>query len=226
MPRHPQIYIVRHGETEWSKSGQHTGDTDLELTPNGKHQARTLSYYVFENPSQGYVEHQHIGQIYVSPLKRAQETLDCLHFEKKHELTPIVDKDLMEWHYGDYEGKTTAEIHQTQPGWNIFDDGCPNATERADRVIQAVRAFHNHCAKTSEDATKAAREDPNSDVLIVAHSHFLRVFVARWLDLDPIQGKYIILDTAGISILGYEHNLDEPVIRAMNVTSKLFNILA
>ncbi|RUS33193.1 phosphoglycerate mutase protein [Jimgerdemannia flammicorona] len=243
-PRLPMVYIVRHGtfvslqqclttrfdtsapnaspipgETEWSKSGQHTSLTDIPLTENGIRQAKSLSYFVFENPHQDFVEHARISRRMCSPLKRAKDTLGYLKFENAENLKIEIDPDLTEWNYGDYEGIRTREIQETRPGWNIFDAGCPggetaaDVAARCDRVIGRIREHHTQCA---------VDDNINADVLVVAHSHLLRVFMARWLGLKPENGRYWVLDTASLSILGYEHDLTEPVIKALNVTSHLW----
>ena len=188
----PIIYLARHGETAWSVTGQHTGLTDLPLTERGKRNALRLGQRLA-----GSV----FAKILMSPLQRAVRTCELAGFGAAAE----VDPDLLEWNYGDYEGLRTAEIHAVRPGWELFRDGSANGESpqdvgaRADRVVSRVRAF-------------------KGDVLIFSSGHFLRVFAARWLGLEPFAGKFFILDTASLSALSYEHDLSSPAIRFWNDT--------
>jgi len=183
----PVIYLARHGETAWTLSGQHTGRTDIPLTPRGERNARQL---------QRRMSGISFAKVFTSPLQRAVRTCDLAGFGSAAEL----DHDLVEWNYGEYEGQTTAEIHNERPGWQLFRDGCPGGESaadvgvRADRVIARVRAAEGN-------------------VLIFSSAHFLRVLAARWLGLAPEMGRCFVLSTASISALGYEHDLSEPVIR-------------
>jgi broad specificity phosphatase PhoE len=191
----PIIYLARHGETEWSLSGQHTGLTDLPLTPRGEENAQRLA---------PRLAHITFARVFTSPLRRASKTCDLAGFGSAAEILP----DLVEWNYGAYEGKRTAEIHAERPDWQLFRDGCPNGEsptqvgERADRVIKKVRAIEGN-------------------VLIFSSGHFLRALAARWLGLSASAGAYFLLSTASLSALSYEHNLSEPVIRLWNDTSHL-----
>jgi broad specificity phosphatase PhoE len=186
----PTVHLARHGETEWSLSGQHTGLTDLPLTKRGEANARNLGRLIA-----GLT----FTQVWTSPLQRARRTCELAGYGQH----AIVDDDLVEWNYGDYEGKTTAEIRQTRPDWQLFRDGCPGGESpaqvgvRADRVIVRLR-------------------EVGRPVLLFSSGHFIRVLTARWLGLEPIAGKYFLLSTATLSILGYEHKLNEPVIRLWN----------
>jgi len=188
----PQIFLVRHGETEWSLSGRHTGRSDIPLTENGEAAARLLKARI---PATGF------DAIFCSPSQRARKTCELAGFGSRVE----IDDNLAEWDYGRYEGVTTKEIQMQKPGWNIFHDGCPDGemasdvAARADAVINKIKAV-------------------DGNVLIFSSSHFLRVLAARWLGLNAEAGASFVLDTACISILGYEHNLDEPVIRSWNQT--------
>jgi len=188
----PGVYLARHGETAWSLSGQHTGRTDLPLTERGERQARALG------------ERLHgvnFAKVLTSPSQRARRTAELAGFGHVAEIDP----DLAEWDYGQYEGRRTADIHAERPGWFLFRDGAPGgetpdqAGARADRVIQRVRAV-------------------GGNVLIFSSAHFLRVLAARWLGLETAGGRYFLLDTSSLSILGYEHNLAEPAIRLWNET--------
>ena len=188
----PTIYLARHGETAWSLTGQHTGLTDLPLTESGGRNARNLGEKL-----RGLT----FAKVFTSPLQRAVRTCELAGFKPAAE----TDADLVEWNYGDYEGRRTAEIFKERPGWQLFRDGCPGGESpaqvavRADRVVQRVRAVAG-------------------DVLLFSSGHFLRVLAARWLGLEPAAGKFFTLDTASLSGLGYEHNLSAPVIRLWNST--------
>jgi broad specificity phosphatase PhoE len=188
----PVIYLARHGETAWSLSGQHTGLTDLPLTERGERNARRLGERLRGST---------FARVFTSPLQRAARTCELAGFGTMAE----VDVDLLEWNYGDYEGRRTVEIHAERPDWQLFHDGCPGGESpdqvgtRADRVVSRVRAVQG-------------------DVLLFSSGHFLRVFAARWLGLEPAGGRYFLLSTASLSALGYEHNLSEPVIRLWNET--------
>ena len=186
----PVIYLARHGETVWSVTGQHTGVTDLPLTDRGECNAVRLGERL-----RGLV----FTKVFTSPLRRAARTCELAGFGA----VANVDRDLMEWNYGDYEGLRTVEIRAKRPDWHLFRDGCPNGESpvqigaRADRVVSRVRAI-------------------KGDVLLFSSGHFLRVFAARWLGLEPAAGKFLMLDTASLSALSYEHDLCQPAIRFWN----------
>ena len=188
----PVIYLARHGETAWSLTGQHTGLTDLPLTEHGERNAANLGERLRELK---------LSKVFTSPLQRAVRTCELAGFKASAE----IDRDLVEWNYGDYEGRRTLEIRAERPGWQIFRDGCPGGESpeqvaaRADRVVQRVRAVAG-------------------DVLIFSSGHFSRVFAARWLGLEPAAGRFFTLDTASLSELGYERDLSAPVIRLWNST--------
>src|SRR5213595_3300722 len=188
----PTLYLARHGETAWSLSGQHTGLTDLPLTEQGECNARNLG---------SRLAGLTFTKVFTSPLQRATRTCELAGFAAAAE----VDRDLVEWDYGDYEGLRTAEIHDKRPEWQLFRDGCPGGespdqiSARADRVVSRVRAV-------------------KGDVLIFSSGHFLRVLAARWLGLEPFAGRFFMLDTASLSALGYEHDLSSPAIRFWNDT--------
>ena len=185
-----ELYLARHGETAWTLSHQHTGRSDIPLTERGQRNARSLG------------ERLHgmtFTTIVTSPLERAHRTADLAGFGDLVETDP----DLMEWDYGDFDGKTTAEIHKEKPDWFLFRDGCPGGESvaavgaRADRVIARWR---------SRDGR----------VLLFGHGHFFRVLAARWLGLPAADGRLYYLSTASLSILGFEHSQDEPVVRLWN----------
>jgi broad specificity phosphatase PhoE len=186
----PRVYLARHGETEWSRSGRHTGLTDLPLTERGERAARRLGERL-----------RGIAPVKVlsSPLRRAARTCELAGFGALAEMDP----DLLEWDYGEYEGRTSAEIHAARPDWQLFRDGCPGGESpsevgaRADRVVQRVRALEG-------------------DAIVFSSGHILRVLTARWLGQPVLAGRLFALDTASRSALGYEHDLSEPVIRLWN----------
>lgn len=188
----PVTYLARHGETVWSLSGQHTGLTDLPLTERGQHNARRLGQRL-----RGLT----FARVFTSPLQRAAQTCTLAGFGAAAEIDP----DLVEWNYGDYEGRRTAEIRAERPDWQLFRDGCPGGESpdqvaaRADRVVSRVRAVPG-------------------DVMLFSSGHFLRMLAARWLGLEPAAGRYFLLGTASLSALGYEHTLSQPVIRLWDDT--------
>ena len=187
---HPEIYLVRHGQTEWSLSGRHTGRTDIPLTSAGEEAARKVA---------GRLPAIDFAAVWSSPSQRAKSTSALAGFGDAR----VIKDDLAEWDYGAYEGITTKEILAQRPGWQLFRDGCPDGETaadvgaRADRIISQLREL-------------------NGNVLIFSSAHFLRVFAARWLGLPPQDGARLVLDTTSISVLGYEHDLSEPVIRRWN----------
>ncbi len=191
----PILCVVRHGETAWSVTGQHTGRTDLALTERGEEQARHL---------RGRFSGREFARVFTSPLQRARKTCELAGFGALAEL----DADLLEWDYGAYEGRTSAEIRAERPQWDLFRDGCPggempeDVAARADRVVRRARALAG-------------------DVLVFSSGHLLRMLAARWLGLAPTNARYLLLGTTGLSELSYEHARDEPAIRLWNDTSHL-----
>ncbi len=187
-----RVWLVRHGATEWSESGKHTGNTDVTLLESGEAAARALAPLLAE---------QSFALALSSPLIRARRTAELAG------LHPEITDDLREWDYGEYEGRTTAEIRQDAPDWTIFSDGAPNGelagevAARVDRVIERAR----------EAATSG------QDVVCVAHGHVLRVLGVRWVEMAPEDGRHFKLGTAALCILGYEH--EHPAIELWNDTS-------
>lgn len=185
----PKVYLVRHGETAWTLSGQHTGRTDIPLTECGEREARELNA----------LKDLSFASVITSPLIRARRTCELAGFGESAESDPV----LMEWDYGAYEGRRTLDIQAERPGWRLFEDGCPGGEtlaqvgERADRVMTQVRAS-------------------GANVLIFAHRDILRVLTALWVALPALEARRFHLGTASVSILGYDHDLDEPVIRQLN----------
>ncbi len=186
------LYLIRHGETAWTLSGQHTGKTDLPLTTNGRLQAeevgKILQNYTFD-------------KVFTSPLKRAKDTCDIAGFATR----AIVEPDLVEWDYGDYEGKTSAEIQKLHPGWDLFQDGVVGGetvaaiSTRADRLLTKFRGLNGHIG-------------------LFSSGHILRVLIARWLALPAAQGRLFLLETGSLTVLGYEHS--RPVLIAPSLDNK------
>jgi broad specificity phosphatase PhoE len=185
------IWLMRHGETEWTLSGAHTGRTDLPLTQRGEERARDVGKIL---------KGRKFAMVLSSPLLRAKETCRLAGYSEGMK----IDSRLLEWDYGDYEGKTTVDIRKLQPGWFLWRDGVPGGETaaqvgaRADAVIDELKKVQGEAA-------------------IFSHGHFLRVFAARWLQEDPTGGRLLALDTASISVLGFER--DVQVIRHWNMPS-------
>jgi broad specificity phosphatase PhoE len=182
------VYLIRHGETEWSLSRQHTGITDIPLTENGRKVARLLA---------PVLAGEAFALVLTSPLQRARETCELAGLGELAEIDP----DLMEWNYGEYEGLTPKQIHAKAPGWMIFRDGCPGGESpdqigaRVDRVIARARAADGHVA-------------------LFAHGHVFRVFAARWLGLPATAGCHFLLDTATLNSLSYYRGI--PAVQRWN----------
>lgn len=189
----PIVYLARHGETAWTISRQHTGLTDLPLTERGERTARRLGERL-----KGLT----FANVLTSPLQRAARTCELAGFRAVAE----IEKNLVEWDYGQYEGRRTAEIRAERPDWELFRDGCPGGESpqqvsvRADRVVKRVR-------------------EVSGNVLIFTSGHFMRVLATRWLGLEPsVNCRFFMLSTASLSALGYEHDVARPVIRLWNET--------
>ena len=189
----PIIYLARHGETAWSLTGQHTGLTDLPLTERGERNASRL-----EQRLKGL----RFARVFTSPLQRARRTCELAGFGTVAE----IDRDLLEWNYGEYEGRRTAEIRAERPDWQLFRDGCPGGespaqvTARADRVVSRLRAVQG-------------------DVLLFSSGHFLRALAVRWIGLElTAHASSFMLSTASLSAVGYEGTLSRPVVRLWNET--------
>lgn len=188
----PVVYLARHGETAWTVTGQHTGLTDLPLTERGEDNARRLGEVL---------KRLTFAKVFTSPLLRAMRTCELAGFKSVAEM----DRDLVEWDYGEYEGLLTADILRTRPGWQLFRDGCPcgesaqQVAARADRVVSRVQAVAGN-------------------VLVFSSGHFLRVLATRWIKIETVNGQYLMLSTASLSALSYENSLSQPAIRFWNDT--------
>jgi len=191
------VYAIRHGETAWSLSGQHTGVTDIPLTDNGRRLAREL---------EPVLSKQTFALVLVSPLQRARETCKLAGLGDK----AVIDADLMEWNYGEYEGLTSKEIKRTAPNWMVFTDGCPGGETpeqvgtRADRVIHRIRSATGRVA-------------------LFAHGHLLRVLAARWIGLPPSAGQHLLLDTSTVGVLGYYQAV--PAMKRWNAPVTVPNVV-
>ncbi len=189
----PRIFLIRHGDTDWSDSHQHTGHTDIPLNIKGETHARELS---------SRLEGESFTRVFTSPLSRARRTCELSGFSEHAE----IDSDLIEWDYGDYEGLRSDEIHRIRPDWELFRDGAPHgespeqAASRADRFLNKVRGIEGTIAAFSS-------------------GHIIRMIGARWLNLPPETGRFFYTATASISIIGYEHNRDQPVLLLWNSTA-------
>ncbi len=183
-----EVFAIRHGETAWSLTGRHTGTTDLPLTDTGRRLAERLRPILAK---------EHFARVFVSPMQRARETCELAGLGN----AAVIDPNLAEWNYGEYEGLTPEQIHQNAPDWLIFRDGCPGGESpeqvgaRADRVIARIRAV-------------------DGNVALFAHGHVLRVVVARWIGLPAVAGQHFLLDTGTLSVLGYYREI--PAVRVWN----------
>lgn len=190
IPKLQEIYLIRHGETDWASIGRHTGRRDLPLNEKGCDEARQL---------QARLAGIEFDRVLVSTLQRAQATCRLAGFEERAQK----DARLVEWNYGDFEGKTQVEIQQIFPGWNVFSHGCPGG-ETVEEVVARADSV------VADLATYEGR------TVIFAHGHFLRVLGARWCRLGMDVAKGLLLQTTGVCVLGYDKNLQQPVIRLWN----------
>ncbi len=188
---HPEIWLIRHGETAWSRSGQHTGWTDLDLLPDGEEQARRLGNLLAGRP---------FARVYSSPLRRAVRTCELAGYAQ----SAILDEDLREWNYGSLEGKTAATLREAVPGWTVWDDGPPDGEaiehvyDRAARFLSGIGEVDGDCA-------------------VFAHGHFLRILACAYLGLPPRHARYLALSTASVSVLGWER--EQRVLRRWNFSA-------
>ncbi|EGW32998.1 uncharacterized protein SPAPADRAFT_60322 [Spathaspora passalidarum NRRL Y-27907] len=221
----PRVIFVRHGQTEWSKSGQHTSRTDIDLTDFGVKQMRNTGKHLIGDVHTNMIKPKSITHVFVSPRLRARHTaellLESVDPKIRDQIPVVIDEDIREWEYGDYEGLKTAEIIELRksrgldkdlaPGdtWNIWRDGCEggeihtDVKARLDRFISKIQAIH---AKSIEDQVA-------SDVIVIAHGHILRCFCARWVQRELNRNPQLMLDAGGVGVLSYQHhNVNEPAI--------------
>lgn len=190
MPPHAEIWLIRHGETAWSLSGAHTGRTDLPLTPRGLEKAAKMK---------AELKRCDFALVLTSPMRRARETCAAAGFGN----VAVIDANLQELDYGDYEGRTTAQIQQERPGWSLWRDGCPNG-----------ETFEHAAARTESVIARALQAE--GAVALFAHGHILRILAACWLELAPNAARLFALSTASLSTLGYER--ETRVITRWNLT--------
>jgi len=234
----PRVFIIRHGETEWSLNGRHTGTTELPLTANGEKRILATGRALIGDDR--LIVPKNLAHIYVSPRKRAQKTLELLYLgcrkkmpwqeQRTHSDADIrteanveITDDIREWDYGDYEGVTSAQIHEMRKkqgiggpdgAWDIWSEGCPggespsDVTERIDRLITEIREKYHAPA-----IGKPKGHAPPGDVLLVAHGHILRAFAMRWAGMKLPSGPMFLLEAGGVGTLSYEHHsIREPAI--------------
>ena len=193
----PRLFLIRHGDTAWTDSRQHTGRTDLPLNANGEAHARRLG---------ARLKGKMFARVFVSPLVRVRRTCELAGFAEHAE----VDADLTEWDYGDYESKLTADIHRQRPEWNLYHDGAPHGESpdqvaaRADRFIDLIRPVEG-------------------DVAAFSSGQIIRMIAARWLGLSPVHARHFYTATASIGILGYEHDRNQPVLLLWNDDQQVAN---
>jgi broad specificity phosphatase PhoE len=191
----PKLYLVRHGNTAWSDSGQHTGRTDLPLNETGQERARKLG---------GQLSGLPFARVFTSPLQRASKTCELAGFKNAAE----VDRDLLEWDYGHFEGMTTRDVLGQQPGWELFHSGCPGGESPADVAGRADRFI-------------AKVQGMDGDVLAFSSGHIIRMIAARWLGLAPEAGRFFFCAPASIGVLGFEHDTrDQLIIRLWNCVNQ------
>ncbi|WP_042393312.1 histidine phosphatase family protein [Streptacidiphilus carbonis] len=195
-----ELVLIRHGETEWSRTGRHTGRTDIPLTAHGEQQARALA---------PLLACRRIALVLASPLNRALRTAELAGLPSLR-----VEPDLREWDYGAYEGVTTDEIHRSRPAWNLWNDGVPVTEDGRGESAEQVACRVQHVLDRADRILRGRCSPDPGDVVLVAHAHVLRVLTARRLDLPPCRGALFQLATASVSSLGTEH--DRPVLTGWN----------
>ncbi|KAJ6621598.1 histidine phosphatase superfamily [Mycena sp. CBHHK59/15] len=211
-PPMPRLFVIRHGETEWSINGRHTGRSDIPLTARGEEQITEKAQILV---GEGKVlDPKNICTVIVSPRQRAHRTFHLLF---SHVPTPdhLITEEVREWDYGDYEGLLSSEIKAKNPTWSIWDDGCPGGESveemqsRVDAIIAKVREYHRQYKEEGLNTR---------DVVIVAHGHFSRVLISRWINFPLCLGTHFNVEPGGIAYLGYNHNsLQEPALNALNL---------
>ncbi|TFK30784.1 phosphoglycerate mutase-like protein [Coprinopsis marcescibilis] len=208
----PRLFIVRHGETEWSQNGRHTGRTDIPLTSGGEEKVKAIAERLV-GPGNA-IDSRNIATAIVSPRQRAHRTFDLLFVNQE---TPKLQttEEVREWDYGDYEGLTSSQIKKLKPTWSIWKDGCPGGEtvtemeKRVDTVIEKVREHHKAYVEGLSDAR---------DVLLVAHGHFNRVLISRWINVPLSLGTHFNVEPGSVAVLGYNHHsLEEPAVNALNL---------
>ncbi|KAI0348512.1 phosphoglycerate mutase-like protein [Trametopsis cervina] len=209
----PRLFLIRHGETEWSLNGRHTGRSDIPLTAHGVEETKSRALQLV-GPGK-VLDPENLCMVFVSPRTRAHHTFHLLFDHVKDKPEHVITEEVREWDYGDYEGLKPNEIKEKNPNWAIWQDGCPGGESpeemsfRVDTVIEKVRAHHKEYLE---------KGTVSRDVVIVAHGHFNRVFIARWVRFPLALGTHFNVEPAGIAILGYNHrNMEEPALNALNL---------
>ncbi|KAJ6574973.1 histidine phosphatase superfamily [Mycena capillaripes] len=208
----PRLFVIRHGETEWSLNGRHTGRSDIPLTARGEEQVKEKAEILVGDGK--VLDPKNLCTVLVSPRQRAHRTFHLLfeHVETPHHL---ITEECREWDYGDYEGLLSSEIKDLNPTWSIWNDGCPGGESveqmqtRVDNIIAKVREYHR---QYKEEGLHTR------DVVIVAHGHFSRVLISRWINFPLCLGTHFNVEPGGVAYLGYNHNsLKEPALNALNL---------
>ncbi|WVQ93127.1 hypothetical protein IAU59_000191 [Kwoniella sp. CBS 9459] len=220
--RMPRVYLIRHGETEWSLNGRHTGVSDIPLTANGEKMVKEMSPRMIGKGK--LINPNHLRHILISPRARAQRTAELLFADNKPPKCEFkTDPEVAEWDYGAYEGMLSKDIKKQKADWSIWDDGCPpgetpgespqQMSDRVDRVIAKVRAIHEAAEKAVENPDDA----DYADVIIFSHGHFSRCFIARWCEFPIRTGYHFAAEPGGLAVLGYQHHsLKEPSLLGLN----------
>ncbi|EIM23519.1 phosphoglycerate mutase-like protein [Wallemia mellicola CBS 633.66] len=216
----PRVFLIRHGQTEWSQNGRHTGTSDIPLTERGAQIVKELGPRVVGEGK--LIDPSQISKVFLSPRQRAKSTYELLFGEHKVTGEVVETNDAREWTYGDYEGLKPAEIKALNPNFWIWTDGCPNGespeelTARADNLVKEIREVHR---KHLEDRKNGVETQGSGDVVLVSHGHFSRVFIPRFLGFElQTLGPKLVVEAGAVQVLGYQHkNLDEPSIYAMNL---------
>ncbi|KAF8898885.1 phosphoglycerate mutase-like protein [Infundibulicybe gibba] len=209
----PRLFLIRHGETEWSLNGRHTGRSDIPLTARGELQVKEKAHLLVGKGLT--VDPENLCTVFVSPRIRAHKTFHLLFEHIPNLPDHILTEEVREWDYGVYEGLKPAEIKEKSPGWAIWKDGCPDGEsvqemqDRVDTVIAKVREYHRQYKEEGLNTR---------DVMIVAHGHFSRVFIARWIEFPLHLGTHFNVEPGGVAVLSYNHNsLAEPALNALNL---------
>jgi len=208
----PRLFVIRHGETEWSLNGRHTGRTDIPLTARGEDQIREKAHILVGDGQ--VLDPKNLCTVFVSPRQRAHKTFHLLfeHVETPHH---TLTEECREWDYGEYEGLLSSEIKNLNSTWSIWNDGCPGGESveqmqaRVDGVIAKVREYHRQYKEEGLNTR---------DVVVVAHGHFSRVLISRWINFPLCLGTHFNVEPGGVAYLGYNHNsLKEPALNALNL---------
>jgi len=209
----PRLFVVRHGETEWSQNGRHTGRSDIPLTEHGQIEVKKVGERLV-GPGLA-IDPSNLCTVFVSPRQRAHKTFHLLFSHVKKLPNHVLTEEVREWDYGEYEGLKSSEIKEINPAWKIWEDGCPGGESveemqsRVDEVIRKVREYHREYKEKGIHTR---------DVLIVAHGHFSRVLISRWINFPLCLGTHFNVEPSSVAVLGYNHNsLEEPALNALNL---------